>query len=119
MDAAEARRRDEVLRVARAQVGKPYCEGGIGPACFDCSGLVELAWRMGAAVRLPRTSQKMVHAMTEVPLVSALPGDVLYWPGHVGLYAGDGMVIDAGSTRRQIAERRVWGSPRAFRPQGA
>ena len=45
--------------------------------------------------------------MAEVPLAAALPGDILYWPGHVGLFAGDGMVIDAGSTRRQIAEPRV------------
>lgn len=110
--------RDDVLRFARAQIGKPYCWGGAGPACFDCSGLVESAWRQ-AGVLLPRTSDEMSRQLLEVPLLEARAGDVLYWPGHVGLYAGSGQVIDAGATRHLIAERRVWGVPRVLRPFGA
>src|SRR4029453_9526198 len=34
-----------VVAYARAQVGKPYCYGGSGPGCFDCSGLTMMAWR--------------------------------------------------------------------------
>jgi len=110
-------RRDDVLRFARAQVGKPYCWGGAGPSCFDCSGLVETAWRH-AGVALPRTSEAMSRQLPEVPLLEARAGDVLYWPGHVALYAGDGKIIDAGATRHQIAERRLWGVPRVLRPMG-
>lgn len=107
--------REGVLQYARAQIGKPYCWGGAGPGCFDCSGLVESAWRQ-AGVTLPRTSEAMSRQLHEVPLIEARAGDVLYWPGHVGLYAGDGLVIDAGATKHQIAERRMWGVPRVLRP---
>lgn len=109
--------REDVLRFARAQIGKPYCWGGAGPACFDCSGLVESSWRQ-AGVLLPRTSEEMSRQLHEVPLLEARAGDVLYWPGHVGLYAGAGQVIDSGATRHQIAERRIWGVPRVLRPSG-
>ena len=115
---AATTQREGVLRYARAQIGKPYCWGGAGPGCFDCSGLVESAWRQ-AGVALPRTSEAMSRQLHEVPLLEAQAGDVLYWPGHVGLYAGDGLVIDAGATKHRIAERRLWGVPRVLRPQGS
>ncbi len=109
--------RADVLSFARAQIGKPYCWGGAGPSCFDCSGLVESSWRR-AGVLLPRTSEAMARQLREVSLLDARVGDILYWPGHVGLYAGDGQVIDAGATLHRIAERRVWGAPRVLRPTG-
>lgn len=112
---AEHAQRDDVLRFARAQIGKPYCWGGAGPSCFDCSGLVASAWQR-AGVSLPRTSEAMGRELREVPLLEARAGDILHWPGHVGLYAGPGVVIDAGATRHLIAERRVWGVPRVLRP---
>lgn len=111
----EVERREGVLRFARAQLGKPYCWGGAGPGCYDCSGLVSSAWRE-AGVIVPRTSEAMSRELREVPLLEARAGDILHWPGHVGLYAGEGLVIDAGATRQLIAERRMWGVPRVLRP---
>ena len=108
---------DEVIRFARAQIGKPYCWGGAGPGCFDCSGLVEKAWRR-VGVRLPRTSTDMARELVEIPLLEARAGDVLYWPGHVGLYVGPGEVIDAGRSHHFVSARRVWGVPRVLRPTG-
>lgn len=104
-----------VLAFATAQVGRPYCWGGRGPACFDCSGLVQSAWRW-AGVSLPRTSGAMGAAMSDVPLSEVRPGDVLWWPGHVALYAGAGLEIEALDQRHGVVVRPVASPYRALRP---
>ena len=104
-----------VLAFAGAQVGKRYCWGGTGPACFDCSGLVQRAWAT-AGVRLPRTSGAMASALDDVPLDDVRPGDVLWWPGHVALYAGDGWAIEALDARDGVVRRPAANPYRALRP---
>ncbi len=107
---------ERVVRFAAAQIGKRYCWGGIGPECFDCSGLVQQSWR-SAGVHLPRTADAIALAEPEVPMGQARTGDVLWWPGHVGIYAGNGWVIDAYDTRHGVVVRRPVVRPRrAFRP---
>ncbi len=102
---------------AWAQVGKRYCWGGTGPACFDCSGLVQRAWG-AAGVRLPRTADAIASELPEVPLDRVQPGDILWWPGHVGLYAGGGWEVEALDRRHGVIRRPVARPHRAFRPQG-
>jgi len=92
------------IRFAEAQVGKRYCWGGTGPSCFDCSGLVQAAWRW-AGVKLPRTSAAQGRALVEVPFEDVRPGDILWWPGHVGLYVGGGEMIDAYHSRAGVVRR--------------
>jgi cell wall-associated NlpC family hydrolase len=107
-----------VLDFAWAQVGKRYCWGGTGPSCFDCSGLVQRAWGQ-AGVRLPRTADAIASELPEVPLDEVRAGDILWWPGHVGLYAGDGWVVEALDRRHGVVRRPVMRPPhRAFRPSG-
>lgn len=107
--------RQLALDYARAQSGKPYCWGGAGPGCFDCSGLVSEAWQR-AGITLPRTSEAIRGSLPEVSWLEARPGDILWWPGHVGLYAGEGRVLDAGRAGGQVRERPLWGLPRVLRP---
>lgn len=89
---------------ALAQVGKPYVWGAKGPRAFDCSGLVQAAWAAaGVAISASTTSQ--VHDGTPVGSVHQVqPGDLLFIPGslgtarnpgHVGMYAGAGIVVNA------------------------
>ncbi|MET9597402.1 C40 family peptidase [Streptomyces sp. NPDC006459] len=85
------------LRYAAAQIGKPYVWGAEGPGSFDCSGLTSQAWAH-AGRAIPRTSQEQWARLPKVPLESLRPGDlVVYFPKatHVGLYVGDGKVIQA------------------------
>lgn len=92
---------------ARAQVGKRYCWGGTGPDCFDCSGLVQAAWRWGGA-RLPRTTGEQGRTLATVPLADLRPGDILWWShGHVALYVGAGIVVDAYHSGAGVVERRA------------
>lgn len=85
------------LAAARSALGRPYSYGSTGPRSFDCSGLMYWSWQH-AGVHLPRTSQEQMYAGRRVPLSQARPGDlVIYYKDrhHVGMYAGNGMVIHA------------------------
>ncbi len=85
------------LRFALAQIGKPYVYGGAGPDVYDCSGLVQRAWR-AAGVHIPRTTRQQAGFGRPVPVGQMRPGDlVIFYPdaSHVGLYAGNGKVVVA------------------------
>jgi cell wall-associated NlpC family hydrolase len=102
------------------QLSTPYSFGGDctnshggDPAhqC-DCSSLVQQAYH-AAGITLPRTSQDQFHAGTPVADLSDLrPGDLVFVPGaplgttsapgHVGIYLGDGLVIDAPTTGQTV-----------------
>ena len=107
----------EVVAFVSAQIGKPYCWGGNGPRCFDCSGLAHAAWSR-AGMRIPRTSEDIALSLPEIPSDDVRAGDILWWPGHVGIYAGYGWVIDALDTRHGVVRRPASDPYRAFRPPG-
>jgi cell wall-associated NlpC family hydrolase len=99
------------IAYAVAQLGKPYLWGGTGPAAFDCSGLVMMAHR-AAGISIPRTTFQQVLVGTPVYGISQLaPGDLLFSagsdgtasnPGHVGMYIGAGLVIEAPETGEPV-----------------
>jgi cell wall-associated NlpC family hydrolase len=105
-----------VVQFVSAQVGKPYCWGGTGPRCFDCSGLAQTAWGLAGA-RIPRTTGAIADALPEIALDEVRAGDILWWPGHVGIYAGNGWVIDALDTKHGVVRRPATTPFRAFRPR--
>jgi cell wall-associated NlpC family hydrolase len=85
------------LAYAQAQVGDPYVFGAMGPDAFDCSGLTSAAWK-SVGITLPRTSQAQFGAGSPVSRSELALGDlVFFYSGisHVGLYAGNGMVLHA------------------------
>ncbi|MFC9787537.1 C40 family peptidase [Rhodococcus sp. NPDC127528] len=85
------------LAAATTQTGKPYLWGGTGPNAWDCSGLVQWAFRQ-AGVQLPRVSQDQAWAGTPIPFAAMAPGDIITFRAandHVGIYAGFGQVFNA------------------------
>jgi peptidoglycan DL-endopeptidase CwlO len=104
-----------VLAYATAQVGRPYCWGGTGPGCFDCSGLTQKAWQQ-VGVQLPRTADDVAKKLRAVPLTEVRPGDILWWPGHVALYAGNGWSVEALDKKSGVVMRRAPRPKGAFRP---
>lgn len=109
-----------VASFARAQVGKAYVMGAVGPNAYDCSGLTTAAFKQ-VGINLPRTSQAQSSAGTEVGLGNLQPGDVLYWGGkgsatHVAIYVGDGKYVGAQNPNSGVAEHPLnWGGT----PSGA
>jgi cell wall-associated NlpC family hydrolase len=82
----------KVLKTAKEQLGDPYRYGSRGPDSFDCSGFVQYVWSQ-AGIQLPRTSGAQYASLPKVPLDKLKPGDLLYRPGHIGMYWGNGKMI--------------------------
>jgi cell wall-associated NlpC family hydrolase len=110
-----APRLSSVVRFASAQVGKPYVFGANGPGAWDCSSLVQASYA-SAGVLLPRTADQqydflrthgaLLPGRSDISQLQA--GDLLFSRGddprpaadgqligHVALYAGNGVVIEA------------------------
>ncbi|GHK00535.1 NlpC/P60 family protein [Streptomyces sp. NPDC003753] len=82
---------------AYGKLGSPYVWGATGPNAFDCSGLVQAAYR-SAGISLPRTTYSQIGAGRRVARSELLPGDlVFFYSGisHVGIYVGHGQMIHA------------------------
>ncbi len=100
-----------VIAEASKYVGVPYVRGGSSPAGFDCSGFVSYVYGQ-LGVSLPRSSSAYYNVGTRVS--SPQPGDIIVTPGHVGLYAGPNLQIDAPTTGKTIQFRGIWQSNPTF-----
>ncbi|WP_051341814.1 C40 family peptidase [Pseudonocardia spinosispora] len=88
------------LTSALAVRGTPYVWGGASTRGFDCSGLVQWAYRK-AGVALPRTSQQQSRVGVPVSRDQLRPGDLVFFytpVHHVGIYMGNGQVLNAPQT---------------------
>ena len=87
---------EQVIAIAKQYTGVPYVYGGTTTSGWDCSGYTSFVFSK-VGVNLPRSSGAQASAGTRVSASEARPGDLVYKPGHVGIYAGNGMMYDAGS----------------------
>ena len=93
----------KVISVAKAQMGKPYRWGATGPSSFDCSGLMQYAFKNGAGVSLPRVSRDQATVGKKVSKAELQPGDLVFFAKggrihHVGMYLGNDQYIHAPQT---------------------
>ncbi len=84
----------DIVSIASNLLGIPYVYGGSTPAGFDCSGFTQYVYA-AAGISIPRTSYEQGMAGTFIPASEARPGYIVWEPGHVGIYAGNGMVMEA------------------------
>ena len=101
---------------AIALLGLPYVWGGESTQTgFDCSGMVQYVYRE-VGIDLPRVAQNQYDAGPAVPPGSTVePGDLVFFGSgtndvsHVGMYVGDGLMIDAPHTGSVVRFDRVAG----------
>ena len=98
---AEKKRVEEsggpAVAFAKAQVGKSYVYGAMGPDSFDCSGLTMAAWKQ-AGVSLPHSSSAQYAAGQKISESELQPGDLVFYYSpisHVGMYVGNGQIVNA------------------------
>jgi cell wall-associated NlpC family hydrolase len=100
---APTRAAAQAIAFAQRQIGLPYCWGGTGGGCYDCSGLVMEAYA-SAGITIPRTSEDQ---WADLPHVSSpQPGDLVFAPGADGTWASPGhvaLVIPGGEVIQAYA----------------
>jgi cell wall-associated NlpC family hydrolase len=106
--------RTTVLKVARKQIGDPYIAGRSGPDGFDCSGLTSYVYAKAVGKKLPRTSWEQYRVAKKIPRKDAQPGDLVFFfergAHHVGVYIGNGKMIDAPQRGTRVRVSPITGS---------
>lgn len=94
---------------AKSHLGDPYVWGGNGPHGWDCSGLVQAAYR-SAGISLPRVADDQYRATTPISRSELRRGDLVFWSSngrasgvhHVAVYLGDGQYLEAPRPGRNV-----------------
>ncbi|SOB83060.1 C40 family peptidase [Streptomyces sp. 1331.2] len=105
----DAGSKEEAVDFALAQLGKPYVWGGDGPSGYDCSGLVQQAYRR-AGISLPRVADDQYAATTPISAGQLRRGDLVFWSDsgrasgihHVGIYLGGNTFVEAPRPGRTV-----------------
>jgi cell wall-associated NlpC family hydrolase len=103
----------QALRMALSRVGHPYVWGAAGPTSFDCSGLVVWAYAQ-FGISLPHYTGWLWNAGQHVSRSQLQPGDLVFFfadISHVGIYVGNGLMVDAPSAGQNVQVQSVfWGA---------
>jgi len=105
--------RHEIARIALDLRGTPYRFGGEGPGGFDCSGLVQYAYRQ-AGLRVPRTARGQYEAVRPLYVDQLAPGDLVFFRtgggalvSHVGIYVGGHRFVHALNSAQPVHVSRL------------
>jgi peptidoglycan DL-endopeptidase CwlO len=100
------------LRAALTQRGKPYVWGAAGPDSYDCSGLVVWAFAQ-EGISLPHYTGSLWNSGMHVSRNQLEPGDLVFFfadISHVGMYIGNGLMVDAPSAGQDVQVQAVYWS---------
>jgi cell wall-associated NlpC family hydrolase len=103
------------VHFAMAQIGKPYVYGAAGPGAYDCSGLTMAAWA-AAGVGLPHSSSAQYGSGTHISESQLQPGDLVFYYSpisHVGMYIGNGLIVNAENPSAGIKVTGLYSMPYA------
>lgn len=101
------------LRHALTQQGKPYVWGAAGPNAYDCSGLVQWAFKQVGRT-LPHSSAMQSAIGTPVAMAQLQPGDLVFFyspVSHVGIYLGGGKILHASTAGQPVKISSMAGMP--------
>lgn len=96
-----------IVGYAMAFHGVPYVYGGASPSGFDCSGFTQYVYR-AFGINLPHSSSAQAGYGRAVSASEARPGDLVVMPGHVGIYAGNGMITHSPAPGQSVKTQAIW-----------
>lgn len=97
-----------IVATAKTRLGCPYKWGATGPSKFDCSGFTQWVYKKNG-ISIPRTSGSQKSGGKYISISQVKPGDIVWRPGHVGIYVGNGKVIHAPHTGAVVSYTSVSG----------
>lgn len=106
--------RSTIIKVAKQQIGDPYVAGANGPNGFDCGGLAQYVYRKATGIDILRSSRQQYTQVTKISKKNAKPGDLVFFfergAHHVGIYIGNGKMIDAPGRGHKVRVSPISGS---------
>lgn len=109
-------RAGRAVRAALSRLGRPYVWGATGPDRFDCSGLVQWAYKQ-AGVHLDRTTYQQINDGVPVPRSQVQPGDLVFpHAGHVQMAIGNNLVVEAPYSGASVRISRLGNNVQIRRP---
>ena len=106
--------RTRIVQVAKKQVGDRYSAGQSGPNAFDCSGLTRYVYKTVTGKDLPHYSGAQYARVKKIPRSKAKPGDLVFFlrggAHHVGIYIGNGKMVDAAGYGKGVRVSPISGS---------
>lgn len=113
-----------VVTDAKKYLGVPYAWGRADANGMDCSGLVNRVVGHDLGLPIPGSSSGAFTGhgpvtgqwyvwggATTIPEANAIPGDLVCWTSHIGIYVGNGQMINAPSAGRTVQIEKVWHTP--------
>jgi cell wall-associated NlpC family hydrolase len=100
---------DRVFDTALNYIGTPYSYSGVGPEYFDCSGFTRFVLAKHG-IHLEHSATKQRNSGKVIPESEARLGDIVWMPGHVGFWAGNGLMLDSLKPGTRVDIRKIWTS---------
>ena len=107
-------------KIGRKYLGTPYCKGGKGPKCFDCSGFTQYIYKKKGK-EIARTTGGQYKQSKKIARDDAKVGDLVFFFSsgghvyHVGIYAGNGEVLHSPKPGRAVKIEKIWSKKVQFR----
>lgn len=106
--------RSAIIKIAKQQIGDPYVAGANGPNGFDCGGLAQYVYKQATGIDILRSSRQQYTQVEKISKKNAKPGDLVFFfergAHHVGIYIGNGKMIDAPGRGHEVRVSPISGS---------